>query len=181
MLIFVLPLADGVKLCKTFEEARDHFFYLRNQHAMVNGGECFQVLCQEYLKGREYVVDHVSLNGEHKTMMTWLYDKRAVNGGSFVYFGEIPVEADSPEAQQLIPYARQVLDALGVKAFQRALLNIRCPKWTVTAFTLGVTNVVPFQPVRHCVRCRFAEPNGRFLKHVIPIWVNFIFDTLQFP
>ena len=82
---------------------------------MVNGGECFQVICQEFLKGREYVVDHVSLNGEHKTMMVWLYDKRAVNGGSFVYFGEVPIEADSPEARLLIPYARQVLDALGVK------------------------------------------------------------------
>jgi biotin carboxylase len=107
--------SDGVKLCHTFEEAREHFFYLRNEHAKVNGGECIDVLCQEFLKGREYVVDHVSLNGEHKTMMVWLYDKRAANGGSFVYFGEHPVPANSSEAQLLIPYARQVLDALGVK------------------------------------------------------------------
>ena len=48
-------------------------------------------------------------------MAVWLYDKRAVNGGSFVYFGDIPIESDTPETQQLIPYARQVLDALGVK------------------------------------------------------------------
>ena len=44
-----------------------------------------------------------------------MYDKRAVNGGSFVYFGDIPVDSDSPEAKVLIPYARGVLDALGCK------------------------------------------------------------------
>jgi len=73
------------------------------------------VLCQEYLKGKEYVVDHVSRDGVHKTMMIWVYDKCAVNGGDFVYFGDIPVDSESPEAKVLIPYVRGVLDALGIK------------------------------------------------------------------
>mmetsp|Transcript_21058 Transcript_21058/g.51812 ORF Transcript_21058/g.51812 Transcript_21058/m.51812 type:complete len:437 (+) Transcript_21058:285-1595(+) len=108
--------SDGVKLCHSYEEARDHFIYLTEEHQLVNGGgTCDEVLCQEFLQGREYVVDQVSLNGEHKVMMVWVYDKRPANGGSFVYFGDIPIESDTPEAQQLIPYARQVLDALGVK------------------------------------------------------------------
>lgn len=108
--------ADGVKLCRSYEEARDHFIYLTEVHQCVNGGDAGgAALCQEYLQGREYVVDQVSLNGEHKVMTVWLYDKRDANGASFVYFGDIPIESDTPEAQQLIPYARQVLDALGVK------------------------------------------------------------------
>ncbi|KAL3932384.1 MAG: hypothetical protein SGBAC_010875 [Bacillariaceae sp.] len=108
--------SDGVKLCHSYQEARDHFIYLTEDHQLVNGGgTCDEVLCQEYLQGKEYVVDQVSLNGEHKVMMTWVYDKRDANGGSFVYFGDIPIESDTPEAQQLIPYARKVLDALGVK------------------------------------------------------------------
>jgi len=107
--------SDGVKLCHSYQEAKEHFLYLSQEHEQVNGGSCQQVLCQEFLQGREYVVDQVSLNGEHKVMMVWLYDKRDANGGSFVYFGDIPIESDSPEAQLLIPYARQVLDALGVQ------------------------------------------------------------------
>ena len=59
-------------------------------------------------------MDHVSRDGVHKTVMCWLYDKRAVNGASFVYFGDVPLDSASPEAQLLIPYTRKVLDALGV-------------------------------------------------------------------
>jgi biotin carboxylase len=79
---------------------------------MVNGGDCAAVLCQEFLRGKEYVVDHVSRDGEHKTVMVWVYDKRPVHGSAFVYFGCIPVDSESQEAKILIPYVRGVLDAL---------------------------------------------------------------------
>eukprot|EP00980_Cylindrotheca_fusiformis_P021279 scaffold8194_cov118-Cylindrotheca_fusiformis.AAC.10 len=48
-------------------------------------------------------------------MMIWVYDKRDANGASFVYFGDIPFESDTPEGRALITYSRDVLDALGVK------------------------------------------------------------------
>jgi biotin carboxylase len=106
--------SDGVKLCYNFDEARDHFNVLMKSQ-MVNGGECPAVLCQEFLRGKEYVVDHVSRDGVHKTMMVWVYDKRPANGAAFVYHGCIPVDPNSPEARILIPYIRRVLDALGLK------------------------------------------------------------------
>ena len=106
--------SDGVKLCPTFDEAKDHFHQLMSSQ-LVNGGDCGMVLCQEFLRGKEYVVDHVSLNGVHKTMMVWVYDKRERNGSAFVYFGCVPVEADSEEAKLIIPYVRKTLDVLGVK------------------------------------------------------------------
>jgi hypothetical protein len=106
--------SDGVKLCPNFDEAKEHFHQLMNSQ-LVNGGDCGQVLCQEFLRGKEYVVDHVSLNGVHKTMMVWVYDKRERNGSAFVYFGCVPVEADSPEAKLIIPYIRKTLDVLGVR------------------------------------------------------------------
>ncbi|CAB9520870.1 Inherit from NOG: acetyl-CoA carboxylase biotin carboxylase [Seminavis robusta] len=106
--------SDGVKLCHTFEEAKEHFNVLMESQ-MVNGGDCPAVLCQEFLRGKEYVVDHVSRDGVHKTVMVWVYDKRPVNGSAFVYFGCVPVASDSPEARILIPYVRKVLDALGIK------------------------------------------------------------------
>jgi len=106
--------SDGVKLCSSYNEAKDHFELLMNSQ-MVNGGECPAVLCQEFLRGKEYVVDHVSRDGIHKTMMVWVYDKRPANGSAFVYFGCVPVDSESPEAKILIPYVRGVLDAMGFK------------------------------------------------------------------
>eukprot|EP00978_Attheya_sp_CCMP212_P030294 scaffold110777_cov51-Attheya_sp.AAC.1 len=106
--------SDGVKLCHDFQEAKDHFDLLMASQ-MVNGGAVPSVLCQEFLKGKEYVVDHVSKDGVHKTCMVWVYDKRPVNGSAFVYFGCLPVPLDSPEAQIVVPYVRQTLDALGLK------------------------------------------------------------------
>jgi len=80
--------SDGVKLCHTFEEAKDHFEVLMKSQ-MVNGGACPSVLCQEFLRGKEYVVDHVSRDGIHKTVMVWVYDKRQCNGSpvSFIALG----------------------------------------------------------------------------------------------
>lgn len=106
--------SDGVKLCHSFEEAKEHFHHLLATE-MVNGGTCYEVLCQEYLRGKEYVVDHVSREGEHKTVMCWVYDKRPANGAQFVYHGVIPVDSESEEAKVMIPYVRRVLDALGVR------------------------------------------------------------------
>jgi len=105
--------SEGVKLCNSFDEAKEHFHVLMNMQLQV-GGACPAVLCQEFLRGKEYVIDHVSRDGVHKTTMMWVYDKRPLNGSAFVYFGTIPVDADSPEAKILIPYVRGVLDAMEI-------------------------------------------------------------------
>jgi biotin carboxylase len=44
--------SDGVKLCHDFVEARDHFEYLLTVEG-VNGGFNTEVLCQEFLRGKE--------------------------------------------------------------------------------------------------------------------------------
>mgnify|MGYP005843134209 CR=1 FL=1 len=56
--LIVKPLdsagSDGVKLCHSYEEAREHFITLTTTHQRVNGGgACEEALCQEYLKGKE--------------------------------------------------------------------------------------------------------------------------------
>merc|ERR1719401_3195876 len=103
--------SDGVKLCKTMQEVKAHFHLLMESQRKV-GAQDAAVLCQEFLKGTEYVVDHVSRNGVHKCVMVWVYDKRPTNGADFVYYGMIPVDVATPEAQQLIRYTEGVLDAL---------------------------------------------------------------------
>eukprot|EP00977_Amphora_coffeiformis_P010196 scaffold2363_cov159-Amphora_coffeaeformis.AAC.58 len=104
----------GVKMCYSFEEAREHFHTLMKSE-MISGARCPRVICQELLKGKEFVVDHVSRDGVHKTTMVWVYDKQPANGSAFVYYGMLPVDSESPEAKILIPYVRSVLDAMGVR------------------------------------------------------------------
>merc|ERR1719428_646061 len=107
-------MSDGVKLCRSMEEAESHFEFLMHSQRAV-GSQDSAVLCQEFLKGKEYVVDHVSRDGEHKTVMIYVYDKRPANGSQFVYHGMLPVASDSKIAQELIAYTRGVLDAIGIK------------------------------------------------------------------
>jgi glutathione synthase/RimK-type ligase-like ATP-grasp enzyme len=58
--------SDAVKLCATFEEAKEHFDLIMKT-TMVDGGMNTGALCQEFLRGKEYIVDHVSRDGVHKT------------------------------------------------------------------------------------------------------------------
>jgi predicted CoA-binding protein len=106
--------SDNVKLCHDFEEAKVHFEHILAS-VPVNGGQHSEVLCQEFLQGKEYVIDTVSRDGEHKTMSLWVYDKRPANGSFCVYFGMLPIDSASPEAKELIPYCNSVLDVLGMK------------------------------------------------------------------
>lgn len=60
-----------------------------NQLNITNGA----VVVQEYLEGKEYVVDTVSRDGVHKCSAIWVYDKRAVNGAgqSFAWWPRWPL------------------------------------------------------------------------------------------
>merc|ERR1712217_812558 len=106
--------SDGVKKCNTIQEAEAHFELLMHSQKKAGAQDC-AVICQEFLAGQEYVVDHVSRDGKHKTVMVWVYDKRPTNGGEFVYYNMLPVESSQPVAQKLISYTRGVLDALDMK------------------------------------------------------------------
>lgn len=105
--------SDGVKLCHTLEDVKAHFELLMRSQRKV-GASGAAVLLQEFLKGKEYVVDHVTCDGVHKTTMVWVYDKRAANGSAFVYFNMVPVPSDSDLARSLIEYTRGCLDAIKV-------------------------------------------------------------------
>jgi hypothetical protein len=105
--------SDGVKLCHTVEEACEHFKLLMSSQRKC-GAQGAAVLLQEFLRGKEYIIDHVSRDGVHKCTMVWVYDRRPANGGDFVCFGQNCVLSDSPVAQELIAYTRGCLDALNV-------------------------------------------------------------------
>ena len=104
--------SDGVKLCFSLAEVRDHFQLLMQSQRFV-GAQDAGVLLQEYLQGTEYVVDHVSRDGMHKTTMVWVYQKGPANGAGFVCFGQECIP-ECPERQELIAYTRSCLEALHI-------------------------------------------------------------------
>eukprot|EP01038_Epipyxis_sp_PR26KG_P011809 gene11809-15803_t len=105
---------DDVFLCVTIEEAIAAFERIYHK---INGlGQINEsVLIQEYLQGKEYVIDKVSRDGEHKLVAIWEYDKRSINGANFVYFGMRLKSSDGPKFKIMIEYADKILDALDIK------------------------------------------------------------------
>ena len=106
--------SDDVFLCNHLDEAVIAFNRIagkKNGLGIVNDG----ALVQEFLAGKEYVVDKVSCDGKHKLCAIWEYDKRPCNGAAFVYFGMKLMPADTEKSRALIEYADKVLDALDIK------------------------------------------------------------------
>ena len=104
---------DDVFLCDSIEEAETAFNRIVGK---VNGLGLMNesALVQEFLQGTEYVIDKVSRDGVHKIVGIWEYDKRAVNGANFVYFGMRSRSCDDPKCIEMVKYADLVLDALGI-------------------------------------------------------------------
>ena len=101
----------------------------RNGIGLINES----VLVQEFLVGKEYVIDkvrpppcgrarllldpcpplplhpsQVSRDGVHKLVAIWEYDKRSVNGANFVYYGMRLMRPDLPKCKDMVAYADKV-------------------------------------------------------------------------
>ncbi|OLB74065.1 MAG: biotin carboxylase [Actinobacteria bacterium 13_2_20CM_2_71_6] len=104
---------DGVSFCATPEESvagyraalgAENIFSTRNE----------AVVAQEYLVGPEYIVDTVSRDGQHHVTDIWKYEKITANGILDLTTG-IRLLPRYGEAQlAVVPYAFEVLDALGI-------------------------------------------------------------------
>jgi biotin carboxylase len=105
--------SDDVFKCSSEAEVKEAFDKINgaiNGLGLVNEG----VLVQEFLAGKEYVVDSVSLDGVHKVTAIWEYDKRSVNNANFVYFGMKLLPGSDAVTKQLVAYSDSVLDALNI-------------------------------------------------------------------
>ena len=112
--------SDDVKLCLSGSEVQNHVNHIlskSNSLGIANNS----VLIQEYLEGREFVVDSVSRDGVSKIVGIWLYDKIACNGHTapIVYLGQktlcIEEEEDAELIRKMVDYNMKVLKALGIK------------------------------------------------------------------
>jgi len=78
------------------------------------GDKVLEVIIQECFEGKEYVVDSVSRDGVHKTVVVWNEDLRPGNGYFNLYYGFKIMNPSDPKIMAIIEYANRVLDATGV-------------------------------------------------------------------
>lgn len=106
--------AVGLKICKNRQELID---CLGELFAEVNmyGEKNNELIIQERLIGREYVVNTVSCNGIHRITTMWEHIKTITPSEDYVFdYAKTINELNLGEAD-LIEYAYDVVDALGIK------------------------------------------------------------------
>ena len=106
--------ADGVTFCDDLAQvkaAAEAVLGQRNKLGEMNDA----IVIQEKLVGQQYIVNAVSLGGQHYISEIWRDDKIAVENAALVCDREVLMPPDSDIALALQSYVIDCLDALGVR------------------------------------------------------------------
>ncbi len=112
----------GLKICHSLEAVQE--FLDSSCHPREGGdpseidsrlrGNDISYVIQEFLVGDEYLIDAVSLAGEHRVVSLQRYEKIIYNGYPIYRYAEI-LEAGNDFWKQCSDFALKVLDAVGLK------------------------------------------------------------------
>ena len=105
---------QGLHLCDNREDMLQAVEAELNKH-MNATAEKSDVLIQERINGREFIVNTVSSNGEHRLVSIWEYDKVKMPNGTNAYNYFETVNELKIGHSRLIRYAFEVADAIGIK------------------------------------------------------------------
>jgi biotin carboxylase/CelD/BcsL family acetyltransferase involved in cellulose biosynthesis len=107
--------SEGVRLCESTQTVARAFQAIHGQTNRF-GFRNETVLVQEFLPGREYVVDTVSHDGHHRLAALWVYGKPPPG---YEQVGQISTKellpVEGPFAERMFAFAARVLDALGIR------------------------------------------------------------------
>lgn len=117
-MVVVKPLYSaasvGVRICGNKEEMINSMKEVLKLKG-VYGNNFEEVLIQEYIDGKEYIVNTVSCNGTHRVTTIWKYHKITTSDGGQIYDYDETVNELGLGESELIEYAYDVLDAIGIK------------------------------------------------------------------
>ena len=103
---------QGVHLCEGFDEMMAAVrLELSLSAENENVGD---ILMQERIIGKEYIVNTVSCAGRHRMVSLWVYDKILMNGTNVYNYGESITRLDIGHTA-LVRYAFDTLDAIGIQ------------------------------------------------------------------
>lgn len=79
------------------------------------GEENTELLIQERINGEEYIVNTVSCDGVHRVTLIWKYNKVRTSEGAIIYDSCETVNELNISEAEMVEYAYDVADALGIK------------------------------------------------------------------
>ncbi|MBN1684980.1 MAG: ATP-grasp domain-containing protein [Gammaproteobacteria bacterium] len=105
---------DLVFFCFNETQVKEAFSRIY-QHKNVLGLKNEAVLVQSFLRGTEFIINTVSLDGRHFLSDIWQYKKRHILGACSVYECTKIFPHHFPKSRELVNYAFEVSNALGIK------------------------------------------------------------------
>ncbi|MDX8031360.1 ATP-grasp domain-containing protein [Lentzea sp. BCCO 10_0856] len=105
---------DGIHFCDTADEVRAAFHALIGTDSAL-GEENRAALAQEYLVGGEYLVNTVSLDGQHHVTDIWRMHHMSANGVHDLGASAQLLPRHGADQDALADYTFEVLDALGLR------------------------------------------------------------------
>ncbi len=106
--------AVGLNICKNKEELIQSFEEVLNLPGRYGNVE-ESILIQERINGTEYIVNTVSSNGIHRVTTIWKYNKATTSEGGQVVDTSVTVNELGLGEGELVEYAYDVADAIGIK------------------------------------------------------------------
>ena len=104
----------GLRMCKNKEELIQSFEEVLNLPGLYGNVE-ESLLIQERINGTEYIVNTVSSNGIHRVTTIWKYNKATTSEGGQVVDTSVTVNELGLGEGELVEYAYDVADAIGIK------------------------------------------------------------------
>lgn len=116
--IVLKPLAsagnDNVFFCHSETELATAFSTMLGKINRLGERNC-HVLAQTYLRGQQYLVNSVSIDGQHYISDIWADHRETVPGASNIYDYEELLAAEGALQNDILDYLQRALDALGVR------------------------------------------------------------------
>ena len=104
----------GVHICKDKEEMIQSFEEVLHATG-IYGNLHEEILIQERINGTEYILNTVSCNGIHRVTTIWKYQKITTSEGGQVVDTSMTVNELDLGESELVEYAYDVADAIGIK------------------------------------------------------------------
>ncbi len=104
---------NGVHICESIEQLHSAFHQVidkENNMGLINE----ELLVQSYLEGDEYMVNSVSVNGQHFICDIWLAKKNRCDGFATTYDECVLIDSTSAQGSQISDYVKSVLDSLDI-------------------------------------------------------------------
>ena len=107
--------STSVRTCSNKEEMIETLKQFLAHSTNYYGDEDIEFLVQERINGEEYIVNTVSCKGKHQVTLIWKYTKIKTPEGAIVYDSARTVNELSIGEAEMVEYAYDVADAIGIE------------------------------------------------------------------